>query len=149
MGIAVIKAGRIVNRGVPKGAPLVYLRAMHEDSELIKFFDWVRVNEKFDSRFSAIYHVANERCTSMHKGKIFKQKGVRSGVPDVHVPIPSGMYPGLFIEFKIRPNTLSDSQKGFIKTLLGLGYLVVIAWSADEAIEIVREYLEQPAKMVN
>lgn len=128
--------------------PSLYPYAMHEDSELIKFFDWVRINEKFDSRFTAIYHVANERRTSMHKGKIFKQKGVRSGVPDVCVPIPSGMYPGLYIEFKVRPNQLSDSQKSFIKTLLQIGHLVVVAWSAEEAITIVREYLNEPAKMV-
>jgi len=122
---------------------------MHEDSELIKFFDWVRINEKFDPRLVCIYHIANERRTSMHKGKIFKQKGVRSGVPDVCVPIPSGMYPGLYIEFKVRPNSLSDAQKAFIKALLKIGHLVVVAWSADEAIQIVREYLDEPTKMVN
>ena len=122
---------------------------MKEDSELIKFFEWVRINEKFDPRFSAIYHIGNERRVSMHTGKIFKQKGVRSGVPDVHVPIPSGMYPGLYIEFKVRPNNLSNTQKEMIKTLLNLGHLVVVAWSADEAIEITREYLSQPAQMVN
>ena len=122
---------------------------MKEDSELIKFFNWVRLNEKFDSRFCAIYHIANERRTSMHSGKILKQKGVRSGVPDVCVPIPSGMYPGLYIEFKVRPNVLSDTQKAFIKTLLNLGFLVVVAWSADEAIQIVTEYLAEPSKMIN
>lgn len=122
---------------------------MKEDSELIKFFDWVRLNEKFDPRFCTIYHIANERRTSMRTGKIFKQKGVRPGVPDVCVPIPSGMYPGLYIEFKVRPNVLSDSQKAFITALLKLGFLVVIAWSADEAIQIVTEYLASPAKMIN
>ena len=85
----------------------------------------------------------------MHSGKILKQKGVRSGVPDVCVPIPSGMYPGLYIEFKVRPNVLSDTQKAFIKTLLNLGFLVVVAWSADEAIQIVTEYLAEPSKMIN
>lgn len=122
---------------------------MKEDSELIKFFDWVRINEKFDPRLSAIYHIANERRTSMHSGKIFKQKGVKSGIPDVHVPIPSGMYPGLYIEFKVRPNNLSPEQKKMIKTLLNIGHLVVVAWSADEAIDIVCEYLSEPAQMVN
>ena len=122
---------------------------MHEDSELIKFFDWVRIQEKFDDRLSVIYHVANERKTSQHHGKIFKQKGVRSGVPDVCVPIPSGMYPGLFIEFKVKPNTLSDNQKKFIKTLISVGHLCTIAYSADEAIRIVREYLDEPSKMAH
>jgi len=122
---------------------------MHEDSELINFFDWVRVQEKFDNRLSVIYHVANERKTSQRQGRIFKQKGVRSGVPDVCVPIPSGMYPGLYIEFKIKPNTLSDNQRKFIQTLISIGYLVTIAWSAKEAIQIVREYLNEPSKMAH
>jgi len=122
---------------------------MKEDSELIKFFNWVQINEKFDPRLSTIYHIANERRTSHHQGKIFKQKGVRPGIPDVHVPIPSGMYPGLYIEFKVRPGTLSEPQKKMIKTLLNIGHLVVVAWSAQEAIDIVCEYLSEPAQMIN
>ena len=122
---------------------------MKEDSELIKFFDWVRLNEKFDPRFETIYHIANERRISQHHGKILKQKGVKAGIPDVHVPIPSGMYPGLFLEFKVAPNNLSVEQKRVIKGLLRVGYLCLVVWSAEEAISVVTEYLSEPAQLIN
>ncbi|CAB4203012.1 VRR-NUC domain containing protein [uncultured Caudovirales phage] len=114
-----------------------------EDSELIKFFDWVSWQEKIDPRFKAIYHIANERKTSWIGGKILKSKGVRSGVPDVCVPIPTKSYPGLYIEFKVKPNKLTSNQSDYCQLLHAMGYAVRIAWSGEEALGIVKSYLKE------
>lgn len=115
---------------------------LSEDLELIKFFDWVSWHKKLDPRLDAIIHVANERRTSFAQGKILKQKGVKSGVFDVIGFIPSHGYHGIVVELKIKPNKLSKNQEEFGKLLHGLGWCVRIAWSGDELIQIVKDYLK-------
>lgn len=112
-----------------------------EDSELILFFDYVRIAEKEDPRLAAIYHVANERKTSPQAGRYLKRKGVKSGVPDICVPIPHGPKPGLYIELKIAPNKLTDNQHAFCTLLHTFGYNVKVAFSGEQAWKIVQEYL--------
>lgn len=113
-----------------------------EDSELIKFFDWVGWQEKIDPRFKSIYHIANERKTSWQAGKILKSKGVRAGVLDVCVPIPVRPYPGMYVELKIKPNKLSKEQSDFSQLMHAMGYAVRVAWSGDELIELVKSYIK-------
>lgn len=115
-----------------------------EDLELIKFFKWVRFQEKQDPRLAIIYHVANERKTGWKAGEILKQKGVLPGVCDIIVPIPSNGLPGLFIEMKHGTNVLSDAQERFCSTARKLGYAVHVAYSAKEAIQCLVEYLRCP-----
>lgn len=118
---------------------------MYEDAELIKFFDFVQWQEKLDPRFEGIFHVANERRASWAAGKLLKQKGVRSGVCDIIVPIASSGYHGLFIELKIRPNKLTVEQSRFIDLMIYNGFCARVVWSGDEAIELLREYLRNGA----
>lgn len=115
-----------------------------ESDELITFFDYVRRLENRDPRFKSIYHIANERKTTPRAGYRLKQKGVRAGVPDVCVPIPTKQYSGLYIEFKIKPNKLTEHQTAMCTLLHGLGYCVRVAWSSTEAIQILKDYLEIP-----
>lgn len=112
-----------------------------EDLELIKFFDWIRWHTNQDPRLSIIHHVANERKTGWRSGKFLKQKGIKSGVPDICCPIPNKLYHGLYIELKIKPNKLSETQEKFCKAVYELGYCVRLAYSGDEAIEILKSYL--------
>lgn len=113
-----------------------------EDCELIKFFDWVSWQEKINPTYSLIYHIENERKCSQFAGKIRKQKGVRKGVPDVCVAVPRGEFHGMYVELKIKPNKLSPDQRAMMTLLHGQGYCVRVAWSGDELINLVKEYLK-------
>ena len=112
-----------------------------EDAELTAFFDFIRIKEASDPRLSVVFHVANERRVSPQAGRRLKKKGVKPGVPDVFVPIPSRNYHGMFIEFKIKPNKLTDIQINFGQQLVRHGYLVCVAYSSTEAIKILEDYL--------
>ena len=48
---------------------------------------------------------------------------------------------GLYIEMKIKPNRLSPEQKQWVEYLSDAGYMVKVAWSADEAIAILKNYV--------
>jgi len=112
-----------------------------ESSEQIAFFHWVRIQGCTDERFKTIFAVPNGTNSSAKAGFKAKREGLRPGVSDVFVPIASRGYHGLFIEFKIKPNKLSEKQEDFFKRVHGQGYACRIAWSADDGIKILKEYL--------
>lgn len=112
-----------------------------ESSEQIAFFHWVRIQGCTDERFKTIFAISNGMHSSAKAGFRAKREGLRAGISDVFVPIASRGYHGLFIEFKIKPNKLSDKQEEFFKRVHGQGFACRIAWSADDAIKILKEYL--------
>lgn len=116
-----------------------------EDSELIAFFDYIRWQETLNPILSVIFHVENERKCSWAQGLIRKKKGVRAGVPDIIVPIPKGPFHGLFIELKLPGRKPTVTQQEYMIKLYTLGYCVKIAYSAEQAISILKEYLELEA----
>ena len=47
---------------------------------------------------------------------------------------------------KIRPNGLSPEQKEWKDYFNSIGYEAVVAWSADQAIEIIKKYVNPEEK---
>lgn len=108
-----------------------------EDIESIKLYDWIRFNKLDDITF----HIGNERSVSPQAGAIFKRKGIKPGVSDYFIGRAKLGYHGLWIELKVKGGKVSDYQKEFLATMNREGYLSVIRWSADEAIETIKTYL--------
>jgi hypothetical protein len=113
-----------------------------EDAELIKFFQYIAWARLQDSRLNLCYHVANERVCSVGAGKKLKSKGVRAGVPDITINIPSYPYHGMFIELKYGKNALSEAQAEFGKLAKIQGYQFKVCYSADDAIAELNNYLK-------
>ena len=114
-----------------------------EDIQSVIFYDWIRY-VKLDH---VCHHVANERQCSDYEGNLLKRKGVKAGVLDYDLKIARKGYHGLLIELKIKPNKLSKFQEQYIKDVTKEGYLAVTCWSAEEAKQVVIDYLnlsEQP-----
>jgi len=84
-----------------------------------------------------------------------KSMGKSAGVPDICIPIANKYYHGLFVELKKQVKTLkngqksksipstSDNQLKWIESLREQGYHAVICYGANEAIEVVEDYMEQ------
>jgi hypothetical protein len=70
-----------------------------------------------------------------------KAEGLRSGVPDLCLPAPRKGYHGLYIELKHGDNKPTDDQVWWLDRLSEQGYLALVCWEADEAIEAIGEYL--------
>jgi hypothetical protein len=80
---------------------------------------------------------------------VLKKTGVRAGVWDCFLPVPSPLWHGLYIEFK-RParrkekrQGLSDAQYAFGLFVHSRGYKTAVCFTWKEAIEAVKEYLEK------
>ena len=73
-----------------------------------------------------------------------KKAGLKSGVPDLILPVARRDYYGLFIELKRAKKSLSvvsDEQKQWIEKLTARGYLAVICYGAEEAKAVILNYL--------
>ena len=74
-----------------------------------------------------------------------KAEGVKSGVPDIVLPVARGGYFGLIIEMKRQTGgRTSTNQNRWIKDLEAQGYAVHIARGWISAKEIIEEYLAAP-----
>jgi hypothetical protein len=62
-----------------------------------------------------------------------KGQGVKSGDPDLCLPVPRFGCHGLWIEMKAAQGTISKTQKDWIAYLKGAGYRVEVCRSSDEA----------------
>jgi hypothetical protein len=69
-----------------------------------------------------------------------KAEGVLSGVPDLFIPIPNGLYCGLFIEMKVGYNKETKNQLEFIEKLTYHGYKVKTCKTLQEFQEVVDNY---------
>lgn len=102
----------------------------------------------------AIPNGSNKSKTARMK---FKAEGLKAGVPDLMIPVANKYYHGLFIEMKQRPKTLKSGKKSYagikvsqqqeewINKLKEQGYDAKVCYGADEAIEVIEEYMENRA----
>jgi hypothetical protein len=72
----------------------------------------------------------------------FKREGLRSGVPDLFLPVPSKGHHGLFIEMKrIKGSVTSEAQWAWSAYLMKNDYSWYCAKGADDAIKRITDYL--------
>ena len=115
-----------------------------EQNLQIAFFDWVKWNEKLCPELKLMHHIPNGGKRSKAEAAIFKAMGVRSGVPDVFLPAPRGIYHGLYIEFKSDTGKESAAQAEFLESLRNAGYLTCVCNRLDTAINITQRYIKLP-----
>lgn len=109
-----------------------------EQIEQIKLFDWIRSRKDI---FPFCFHIANERQTSPQQGRILKRMGVKSGVSDIFVGIPSGRFNGMFLELKAGSNVPTDNQEKFMIDMSSQGYYCIWSCGYEKARESIEHYL--------
>jgi hypothetical protein len=112
-----------------------------EHHEQCRFFNHINFLSGLDQDvIELIYAVPNGGNRSGTEAIRLKAEGVRSGIPDVNIDIPSPNYHGMRIEFKKKNGILSQAQVRKIKLLRQAGYYVAVCWSAEEAITELEKY---------
>jgi hypothetical protein len=108
------------------------------------FFEWVRLQENAIPLLKLIFAVPNGGYRSKKTAVALKREGAKAGIPDVLFPLATQKYAGLALEFK-RPKKgrLSDAQSEYIEQLKSVGWRVEVVRSADEAINLVREHINE------
>ena len=109
-----------------------------ESFEQRQLIQWCRT----DPRLQYLFHIPNESVGGRGWITRNRQLGVKSGVPDLMLPIPAKGYHGMFIEMKTKTGRVSASQKKWIRALTDLGYLAVIARGWEDARDQIERYLD-------
>ncbi len=109
----------------------------------IMIFDWASMMINKYPELKLMHHIPNGTYKSMKGAIKAKAEGLKSGVPDICLPAPKGKYHGLYLELKAtKKNKPSNNQKWWIEELNNQGYKAEVAYGFDEAINIIKNYLE-------
>lgn len=112
-----------------------------EDTEQINVIDWCRWQRREHPELELLHHCPNGGNRNKAEAVKLKQMGVVAGVPDIHLPVPKGIYTGLYIEMKYDKGRIEQSQRDFLNLAAGYGNYCVVCYGADEAIKIIKEYV--------
>lgn len=89
-----------------------------------------------------IFSIPNGSHKSPAMAAKFKREGLRSGVPDLFLPVALGGFHGLFIEMKRRQGSkVSVEQFAWGKVLNEQQYCWMHCYGADDAIRVIESYL--------
>ncbi len=113
-----------------------------EDTEQITVIQWASYQMNVHPELKWLYHCPNGGSRNQKEAVKFKQMGVKAGVSDLCLPYPKGIYCGLYIEMKYGDGRQQPSQKEFLKDMAEAGHFVSTCYSAEEAIEVIKEYCE-------
>lgn len=111
---------------------------MSEHTEQVTLFNMLL----YHPELWVIFAVPNGGLRNKKTAVNLKREGVKAGVWDVMIPIPSKGYHGMFLEMKHGYNKLTTEQAKFGEAMKERGYYCQIAYSADEAYKKIIEYLE-------
>ncbi len=114
-----------------------------ETTEQIKLFTWAGQQAEYIPELALMYHVPNEGKRKQATGEIMKAAGMKAGVPDICLPVARKGYNALYIEMKFGKNTPSKKQREYMADLREAGNMVQVAYSAEQAREIIRHYLSR------
>lgn len=107
------------------------------------YIRWVRAESTAEPGLRLLFATPNAAKRNFKEAASLRAEGMKSGVPDLMLPLPRGGYCGLAIEFK-KPKTgkLSPEQIEYIADLEMFGrYRVVICTCHLDAIEKTQSYL--------
>ena len=103
-------------------------------------FEWARLASCKWPELSLLYHIPNEGKRSAVTGARLKSMGLKSGVPDVCLPVARGGFHGLYVEMKrTLGGRMSVNQRTWLDGLRAQGYAAICChgWHAA-ALEIER-----------
>lgn len=112
-----------------------------EDTEQIQVIMWASWQQSRYPELSLLHHCPNGGSRNKVEAVKLKQMGVKAGIPDLCLPVPKGIYNGLYIEMKYNTGKLEDSQKRMLKALAATGHYCAVCYGAEEAIKVLEEYI--------
>lgn len=114
-----------------------------ESNEQQALFDWAARLEYKWPELALLFHIPNEGKRSKITGARMKREGLRSGVPDICLPVARNGSHGLYIELKRRKDSrVTKDQLDWIEALVAEGYMAAVCRGCDEAIALIEGYLE-------
>lgn len=112
-----------------------------EDTEQIEVMEWCRWRQGRYPELKLLHHCPNGGSRNKREAIKLKQMGVLPGVPDLHLPVPKGVYASLYIEMKWGNGRPGNDQKAFLREAAEAGNFCVVCYGAECAIEVIAAYV--------
>lgn len=114
------------------------MRAKETESQIQKaVMRWVRYQYKIRN---FVIHIPNEGKRTPTYGKMLKDMGMKKGVSDLFIAMPSRDYHGAWIEIKREKGRLTKEQEHFLELMKANGYFVSVCYGYNQTIEKIAWY---------
>jgi len=114
-----------------------------ESEEQIRLMQWCKRNQKKHPKLRKIFAIPNGGKRHIATAARMKLEGVKRGVPDLFLPVPSRGYAGLFIEMKrIKGGKISKDQEEWKEMLSEENFAWVLAKGFVQAKRLIKGYLK-------
>ena len=117
-------------------------KQQHEAVEQEKLFRWAAYMESRFPALGLLHHIPNGGSRNVIEAANLKRQGVKAGVPDVCLPVPSSGKHGLYIEMKYGDNKPTEKQRAWLTALKNQGYAVAVCYTWEQAQELICKYLQ-------
>lgn len=115
----------------------------HKHQKLLLLWCDIQALENPDLECLAWIHaIPNAGLRTRASGGMMVAEGLKSGVPDLFLDEPRGVFHGLRIEMKRQGGRVSDTQELWLKHLMERGYFAVVCVGWLEARDTILWYLE-------
>ena len=113
-----------------------------EHSEQVALFNWAKWQARTLPELHLLFAIPNGGLRHIRVAKRLKAEGVKSGVPDVFLPVAKNGFHGLWIEMKYGKNKVTDNQDWWLKELKSEGYECAVCYGYEPAKSVILDYLE-------
>lgn len=114
-----------------------------ESVEQQRLIQWAKMNEGAHPELEMLYHIPNEGKRSRKTGARMKAEGLRSGVPDLCLPVARCGCHALYIELKrMRGGRPTQDQLDWIDLLTKQGNMAMVCCGWEQAAEVIEKYLK-------
>jgi len=102
---------------------------------------WAAYASGAEPRLKMLFAIPNGADRGKAAAGKSKGEGQKAGVPDLCLPVPVGVYHGLYIELKVGAGRLSVEQKWWLERLATNGYAVCVPYGWENAKDAILRYL--------
>lgn len=95
---------------------------------------------------SLLHHIPNGGRRDAIDAARLKRQGVKSGVPDLHLPVARGKWISLYVEMKRPGGKTTPEQDWWIDHLSKAGNKCAVCVGWEEAVECITDYLSTTSK---
>ena len=112
-----------------------------ENQEQQALFEWAETMANRHPELNLMFHIPNGGKRHIKTAVQLKAEGVKSGVPDICLPVSKGSYHGLFIEMKRKGGKTSGNQDKWLALLSEQGYRACVCIGWEQAAQKIISYL--------
>ncbi len=116
-------------------------RKSSEYDEQCKVFEWAYYNRIKYPHLTLLHSSLNGVKLGIGQAVKAKRSGMLKGIPDINLPFACMEFTQLYIEMKVGKNKLTNEQVDLQEKLVQGGAFYSVAYSANEAIEIIKKYV--------